>query len=272
MPALLGVSLVPEKEIPSSELTPDRIHALFFSLLRSDLAKELHRPSRIKPFCLWFSPFFGPEKKLSKFRMEISFLKEDLFPKFLSSFLLEDSPLKLGEIGLKKIKRPHISEENILSYRKIYENAPEEKTIVMDFLTPTCFKKGSADYPLPDPFLVFKSLIRKWSAFSEIKVEVDLREVFEKKIRVAGAWIRTRKVELSRLGKILGFTGRVVFYVESEEGEVLKWVNALAKFGEFAGVGRKTTMGFGKVRIQKPVSSENLPVEPEEVKEERVTE
>ena len=272
MPVLLGVSFVPEKEITSSEVTPDRVHALFFSLLREDLAEDLHRPSRVKPFCLWFSPFFGTEKKLSRFRIEVSFLKDDLFPRFLSSFLLEDRDLKLGEIRLRKVKRPHISEDRILSYSRIYENAPEERTVVMDFLTPTSFKKGTADYPLPDPTLVFKSLTRKWSAFSDLKIDVDLRDVFERDIKVAGAWIRTRKVGLSKLGKFLGFTGRVVFYVESGDPQVLRWVNTLARFGEFAGVGRKTTMGFGRVKVSQPVSDEDLPVELEEVKEEGVSE
>lgn len=272
MPVLIGIGFRPDRELPSSQLTPDRVHALFFSVLGKNLAEELHRPSRIKPFSLWFLPFFREERNLDRVFIEVSFLKEDLFPRFLSSFMMEEGDLRLGETTLKRIKRPRIDESMVVSYRRIYEEAPEDPTIVMDFITPTTFKKGESDYPLPDPKLVFKSLIRKWSAFSDLRIDTDLREVVESRIQVSGAWIRTRKVCLSKLGKVVGFTGRVVFFVDSEERNVLKWINALARFGEFAGVGRKTTMGFGKVRLVKSVPREDFEVCGEDPEEGRVAE
>ncbi len=273
MPVLMGVGFKPEREVLSSEITPDRVHALFFSLLSENLARELHKPSRLKPFCIWFRPFFGEERTVDKIVVEISFLREDLFPCFLSTFMLKESgELRIGDVRLRKLKRPYISEEKIISYRRIYEEASEDKTIVMDFLTPTTFRKGKSDYPLPDPSLVFKSLIRKWVTFGDVRIDKNLRKVLERDIQVSGAWIRTKKVELSRLGKVVGFTGRVVFFVDSEDREVLRWINALAKFGEFAGVGRKTTMGFGKVKVIKPSPEENPEVDREDVKEEGISE
>jgi CRISPR-associated endoribonuclease Cas6 len=250
MPVLLGISFVAQGEIPPSEITPDRVHALFFSSLSEDLARELHRPSRLKPFSLWFKPYLTEEKPVDRILLEVSFLKEDLFPRFLSGLITgEEREARIGEVKLKKLKKPRIAENRIVSYEELYENAAEEPTIVMDFITPTTFKKGESDYPLPEPSLIFRSLIRKWVAFSDVRIDRDLREVVERQVQVSGAWIRTRKVELSKLGKIVGFTGRVVFFVNSEDPKVLRWLNALAKFGEFAGVGRKTTMGFGRVKV-----------------------
>ncbi|WP_164930659.1 CRISPR system precrRNA processing endoribonuclease RAMP protein Cas6 [Aquifex aeolicus] len=75
--------------------------------------------------------------------------------------------------------------------------------------------------------------------FSDFPLDADLREFIEKNIFVSGVWTKTRKVETGQNAKLVGFTGRVVYYV---------WINALSSFSEFAGVGRKTTMGFGKTR------------------------
>ena len=253
MPVRLSVSLIPEKPIPSSLLTPDRIHGLFFSLLDEKTAEELHRPAKIKPFSLWFPQFFGEEKELHRINLHISFLKESLFPVFLSSLILEKSDgLFIENVRLKKLKKPHIKEDFVISYEDLYRSSIPEKTVVLDFITPTSFKKGEHDYPLPDPTLLFKGLIRKWIRFSEVRIEKDLRDVIQERIAVAGAWIKTRKIKLSRLGKITGFTGRVVYYIDSEDEEAVRWLNTLARFAEFAGAGRKTTMGFGMVRFQKP--------------------
>jgi len=248
MPIKTKVYLYPEKPINSKILNPEAIHGLFFSIISEKLAEELHRPSRVKPFSLWFPQIFK-EKTLERIYLEVSFLKEELFPQFLSSYILENKELSLNGVNLKKVFNPNIKEEYVKSYRAIFESAKEEKAIVLDFITPTTFKKGNFDHPLPDPKLVFKSLVRKWIKFSDYPLDIDLREVIENKIFISGAWIKTIKVDLGRNAKITGFTGRTVFYIDCEDKKILKWLNALAYFGEFSGVGRKTTMGFGKVRF-----------------------
>jgi len=249
MPIKTKVYLYPEKPISSKILNPEAVHGVFFSTISEKLAEELHKPSRTKPFSLWFPQFFKGEKTLEKIYLEISFLKEELFPQFLSSYVLENKEISLNGVKLKKVFNPNIKEEYVKSYKAIFESAKGENTIVLDFMTPTTFKRGDFDHPLPDPKLVFKSLIRKWIKFSDYPLDLDLREIVENKIFVSGAWIKTVKVDLGKNAKITGFTGRVVFYVDCEDKKILKWLNALAYFGEFSGIGRKTTMGFGKVRL-----------------------
>ncbi|RLJ70816.1 CRISPR-associated endoribonuclease Cas6 [Hydrogenivirga caldilitoris] len=200
MPVRLSVPLIPEKPVSSSLLTPDRAHGLFFSLLDEKTAEELHKPAKIKPFCLWFPQFFGEEKELDRINLHISFLKESLFPAFLSSLILEKNDgLFIENVKLRKLRKPYIREDLVLSYEDLYKKSVPENTIVLDFLTPTSFKRGEHDYPLPDPAPLFKGLIRKWVRFSGVRIEKDLREMIQERIAVAGAWIKTKKVELSKL-------------------------------------------------------------------------
>lgn len=249
---------VPEKPISPEVLKPKYVHGIFFSLLEEGLAERMHR-GRVKPFALRFQRLMRAEEELDRFFLEVSFLQEELFPSFLSSLILRESQPTINGLSLRYLKKPYIKEENVKSYSRIYEEAQPRDTIVLDFLTPTSFKRGSFDYPLPEPRLIFRGLIRKWQIFSDLKIDLDLREVVDNHIHIAGAWIRTRKMELSDRAKFTGFTGRVVLYADVRKEAVLKWLNALAAFGEFAGVGRKTTMGFGAVRVGEP--------EPDEVSE-----
>ncbi|WP_456460084.1 CRISPR system precrRNA processing endoribonuclease RAMP protein Cas6 [Desulfurobacterium sp.] len=53
---------------------------------------------------------------------------------------------------------------------------------------------------------------------------------------------------MASLKKITGFRGRIVFYNASKDDEFSRIITQLTLFAPFCGVGRKTTMGFGKVR------------------------
>ncbi len=248
MPVRFSVGLVPEQPISSKDITPDQIHGLFFSMIDRDIAEELHKQSKLKPFCVGVPVIFKSDRVLERIFLRISLLNEDLFPKILSSLILKEKEIFLSGIKLRKIVKPFIDERWIKSYDTIIKEAKPEKTLIFDFKTPTAFKKRDKDFPLPEPKLIFKGLIRKWIIFSGIKIEEDLKYMIENEIEIMGVWIKTQKIAFSKLGKLTGFTGRVVLYINSENEKVLKWINILGKFSEFAGVGRKTTMGFGMVR------------------------
>ncbi|MEO2083122.1 MAG: CRISPR-associated endoribonuclease Cas6 [Desulfurobacteriaceae bacterium] len=133
----------------------------------------------------------------------------------------------------------------VVTYEELLDSEAE-KDYVVEFLTPTAFKKGDFDYPLPDPYLLIKSLINRWNYWSPFKFTIEEQKKLCRSLAVSGCWIRTKKVELFQETKLLGFTGRVFFFCR--DSDVRSKVNALLRFAEFAGVGRKTTMGFGKVR------------------------
>jgi len=171
--------------------------------------------------------------------------------------LHETRDIFINNVKLKRLKKPFIDERWIKSYETLYEDSEVKKTLVFDFITPTTFKRGKKDYPLPDPKLIFKGLIRKWLFFSGKKIDTDLKKVIEEDIEIMGAWIRTKKVTLSG-GKITGFTGRVVLHINNNNKDVLKWINTLARFSEFAGIGRKTTMGFGMVKLTNSAESSDI--------------
>ncbi|WP_461829816.1 CRISPR-associated endoribonuclease Cas6 [Aquifex sp.] len=241
MPIRIKVSLSATNKIPN--LLGDDVHALFFKLLDKETANTLHSGYKEKPFSLWFKT---SENLLTLY---ISFLQDELARIFIRSYLLGEELLEFMNIKFKKNLNLKIEAKDIRSYEKIYKDAPLRTVVKLKFITPTTFKKGKYDYPVPEPELIFRSLMRKWNKFADYKPGIDLREAFREKIIISSYELRTKKVYFRNLGKAVGFLGDIILEFHEKDETILKWLNALLNFGEFCGVGRKTTMGMGRTEI-----------------------
>jgi len=245
MPVKLGLILHLEKPVRVKEIYPERVHALFFSILPEDISEKIHSQKSIKPFTICFEKFFKENGKneVSKLKLKVTFLDDSLFPYFSQGIILGKKKLHIGSAEIRK--KGILSVEH-RSYEELIENAEEKKDFLFYFKTPTTFKKGSSDYPLPEPVLIFKNLLKKWNKFSPFKIELSPKEL-SKFLQIGGIWIKTRKISLSPDGKAIGFYGRVFINVRTEEKETLRKLSALFSFSSFSGIGRKTTMGMGSV-------------------------
>ncbi len=237
-----------ESPIKISYLKPKTVHGLFFGLLGEETG-ELFHSGRIKSFSLFFTPYFRfPEREVSKFTVELNLLDISLFRYFSNDVLIENRGKELSVEGIP-VFLINVKPLSVINYSSLLENSTLGQDFIVDFLTPTSFKRGKFDYILPEPELLFKSLLRKWNIFSPEKIGWELLDFVKKHIFVSGLWIKSYKTEISEKARILGFRGRVYFYADkpSEETRLLR---ALLKFSEFSGVGRKSTMGFGKARLE----------------------
>lgn len=240
-------------------IQPDVLHGFFFSLLPSHFAEELHKPSRYKPFSIWAPKLFKfttkeitiENQEENSLPITISLLKDDLFPVIVNQLYENQKKLFLGPYKVSLIKGSYgiIKNDLYLSYEEILQTEPKPYLSFL-FLTPTTFKKGAITYPLPDPKMVFKSLIKKWNRFSPHKISVDLRSAIEEKLYIVFAKIRTHKISLSLGGFLIGFTGRVLYGGKTLNQDELKWINILGTFSNFSGIGKKTTMNFGMTEFK----------------------
>jgi CRISPR-associated endoribonuclease Cas6 len=258
MPVKFSIDLIIKKKVENPSLiTPDVLHGFFFSLLPSNIAKTLHKPSRYKPFCLWAPKIFRfiknnqPSETNSVLTITISFLKDELFSPFLFKLTENRKNLFLGPYKVSLLQEPGslIKNDEYTTFED-FLNIKAKTYLYFQAITPISFKKGDIDYPLPDPKIFFKSLINKWNYFSPFRIEVDLRKVLEEKLCIVYSKIRTYKIKLSLGSAVTGFKGKVVFYGKGLTDEELKWLNILGHFSRFAGVGRKTTMGLGMIEFQ----------------------
>lgn len=233
----IQLTLTSEKELPAT--IGRAIHALFFQWLAKaspTLAEELHQQDTL-PFTLSTYPI-----SLQKRRIKITLLQQELLLSLLwgvrdnlgSDIIIAGVPCLLG-------KEVDILESN--NYNKL-ANLPTQHTLILQMRSPTSFKQKQGIQPFPLPELVFGSLHRKWNAFAPEELHFPAIEwqglvsVFE---------LKTHALKLEG-GAEIGTQGWVRYHFSNEEQARIATI--LAHFACFSGVGRKTTMGMGQVKLK----------------------
>ncbi|NPB05013.1 MAG: CRISPR system precrRNA processing endoribonuclease RAMP protein Cas6 [Aquificae bacterium] len=251
MPLKVFLRLKLSEPIRKEFLTPDGIHGLFFSLLGKELASELHEAyGGAKPYSLHCGGLFT-EGSTDELNLEVGLLDDRLTAPVLSDLYLKRGK-NLFTFRGKKIRVEalvRVLPSWIKTYEELVEDGRLYPKVGVRFLKPSTFRRNSVDLPFPLPELVFKSLLKRWLAFSPVRPEVDLRNFYDR-VEVERYSLRTRKVVLASGGKLTAFEGSVVYNLTKVGDErALRWFSTLLRYALWAGVGRKTTMGLGKVKI-----------------------
>jgi len=237
----------------------EALHTLFYTVLRAkspELAARLHQPRGELPFSI--SPLLGCYVKQGfsylhqgeRVAFRLTFLREELLTAAISAFFNAAAADKAFDLhGTQVCIREVVLSGNKLvsfsSFEKIVADARLESTVTFEFTSPTCFKSERVQLLFPEPKLVFSSLLRKWNAFSPVKLPAELAEDFAA-IKVASFDLRTQLVRFSKY-KIIGSTGRITYALPKDSAH-LQALNALADFAFYCGTGAKTTMGMGQTR------------------------
>ncbi|MEH1929460.1 CRISPR-associated endoribonuclease Cas6 [Nostoc sp.] len=276
MPHSLVLNLLPQSPIPPQFLTGRHLHALFLTLVSSvysTLGDRLHDSTADKAFTLsplqisnTKSPLLKGGKGGSKLQYShqqpipagtpcwwrISLLDDTLFSKLTQLWLNlnPNRPWHLGpaDLYITSIQGTPQSIQpwaNASTYAQLYEEASDcNSSINLTFSTPTAFRQGQYDSTLPTRESVFNSLLSRWNKYSGIEFNhIAIESIFPSFVN-----IHTEILADSR-SKFIGILGEVNYKVLGEIQPIqIKQINALADFGLYAGIGRKTTMGMGMTR------------------------
>jgi CRISPR-associated endoribonuclease Cas6 len=258
---------------------------IFYEMLKfmnPNLAEDLHKVKKIAPYAV--SPLIieEPETKILKegsiFSFTISLLTEELIMK-INNFLINNKDLT---IKIKEAKAQIIDLSiSIIDLKKLYKDIEPITAFSIDFLTPTYFRqtllknpysptkqtraKHYRYVPLPEPYLLFRSLIRLWKKFTDI--ETDHKKyidwLLEGGIAIAGyPLLKTHRIyEHPTIPKWnVGFTGTVYYNIPKDtyDKQMAKITHALLKFGEYTNVGGNRTAGFGKIKYR--IKQNNKPL------------
>jgi CRISPR-associated endoribonuclease Cas6 len=117
------------------------------------------------------------------------------------------------------------------------------------FISPVIFRHRKMEMPFPMPEWVFGSLADRWNQLCDIKIHPDLRKFASECLRVSHYQMKSEFVNLKDAGYSSASGG--VGYVEyrawrgDEYWKRLIWM--LTVFAPYAGVGARTSLGFGCV-------------------------
>jgi CRISPR-associated endoribonuclease Cas6 len=248
------------------------------------LAARLHAPKNSKPFTTAIVQPLGSGSALPQraytaghrpsksgapgheVKIRFTLLDDTLYPLVSQFFLqhLDGAPvLRLGRTPLviSTVSVTPASGEPWAGFARFDEllsqASPHESAWSLRFATPTAFKAGEADLPLPIPRLCFQSWLNSWDEHSSQPFFKDraeriafLEEVVEGNVSVAYDHLKLRTQELYFDGRRVrdqGFMGTCRFSVRSAKvtPDLRKVLATLVAYSYFSGTGRKTTMGMG---------------------------
>lgn len=259
---------------------------LFFNIVSRNNAlfpSEQHEKKQIAPYSC--SPIMQQTEKGSRV------LYRKLSSNFFVSFTVLDGSVSnalvdyfRGPEALQiKISNSIVRLEELKVYSYGYSDFMGQQEgfrgFVVDFLTPTSFRKPYPSYPMrfiknlypniesqvksryrfypfPDPQLMFRNLLRIWKKFSDYKLPYNeyIGWLDNGGVVVSGFEnMRTHIFYEHETTKkwIVGFTGRVNFSMPEDiySQEMAKITRGLVRFGELVNTGVGRTAGFGMVRL-----------------------
>jgi CRISPR-associated endoribonuclease Cas6 len=262
--------LFPRERDTVSLTTGHQTHALFLDLIRQIdplLATRLHEEPAYRPFTI--SPLKGGQQQGGRMvlqagqycRFRATLLDGEGLWHSLKAYSLKGKlPVcRVGETALQVhriITTPQDDTTEWAGYTT-WDNLSStvaQKSITLRFASPTAFSLGKRQFVLlPDPVLVWDSLVRVWNKYAPDQLKLDRAEIraFVKSHVIVNDSRTQTTVLYFPTHPQRGFIGTCSYHIQP--GEYTSQLAALADFARYAGVGSKTTMGMGQVRAERIV-------------------
>lgn len=123
------------------------------------------------------------------------------------------------------------------------------RRVRIQFLSPTSFKQNGRYVFYPDIRLIFQSLMTKFDTFAD-NLSVHSEEVLGQLVdntHIIGYNLKSVRFYLEGTS-IPAFIGHIEIYIKGPQ-PLVNLIHLLLRYGEYAGVGIKTAMGMGAMRI-----------------------
>lgn len=231
------------------------------------LGNALHDGSELRPFTLGnleggraargglmaLHPSDPCSLRLTTLHADVTRLVERaLVPQWLADgIVLHDQPLRVvradwttttfGDLAARWLNHP--------------DDAP--RSLVLEFRSPTAFKRkvgSEKSLPVAHPHadLVFGSLANRWTAFGGPALPSGLPDAIRTLTeRVERGYKTQVSFERANRGYTIGFVGRAHYALAVDDPSLRAWLNVLADFAPFSGVGVKSTVGLGRVEVER---------------------
>lgn len=239
MLARFEYALSSEKEIKYQ--MSSLFHGALMELIPENYAALLHE-SRMHPYAQHL------ERKDGQWFWTISTLNDDMAEVIKNAIEgVERIALRSHDmdISLSLASSSAMTKEEL---NQIFYNAPAEKYIQIRFLTPTSFKRSGEYLIYPDIFCIYQSLMNKMDAVQEqgFLDEETLNELVTQ-TRIVRYKLSSTMFSLEGV-QIPSFLGTVTIKLGGTE-TMRRFTRMLLAFGEYSGVGIKTSIGMGAIQI-----------------------
>lgn len=267
----LILRLDPQRKATLPLTTGHMVHGAFLDWagqIDEELGERLHANESAKPFTL--SALNGGKRQGREVsvvpgrscRIRLTSLDAALSAALLGT----DAPesIRIGAADFAVTARHSSADEHPRAGRDSYEalarrftssNASHSRKLRFSFDSPTTFKRGSRNLPLPVPALVFDGVVQKWrrhappslrDVFSGWTLDGEAAPILLKRHR-----LRTNMLLFGKKGQQAGFSGTATFQLPNDAGTRFSGLlQLLGAFAFYAGVGYRTPWGMGQVHVR----------------------
>ena len=171
----------------------------------------------------------------------VSLFGEEARRQLLPAFDEKRFNLRLG--GFAEIKSIDIHQ-----CEKIIGIGGNSKCHKFRFISPTAFKSVKRYRNFPTEELIAKSIIQKWRRGEERLISDELADRIASGIEISGYRLESTAFTLKTVN-IPSFVGEVTITSHLDGMENRIW-NSLADFANYSGIGIKTSLGMGGVKVE----------------------
>lgn len=262
-------SIVFELHAPGTSPFPSPIqghhlHALFLNLVRQfdpALSARLHDEPGPRPFTTALLQM--PSRQASSARHHAYYLRITLLDggflwHRLSTYFLEAGPIVVSLQG-KPLQLVRLFSTPVLDPTgwantttwSALAMVDRQPYVSLHFVTPTAFSVGDRQFALfPEPLFLWESLLRVWNSYAPERYTIEknlLRRSVTNNVTLIHADIHTGTSPFAHHVQ-KGFLGSCGYHIQAAESDA-QCLLTLAVFAPYAGVGYKSTMGMGQVRV-----------------------
>jgi CRISPR-associated endoribonuclease Cas6 len=258
----LTLDLKPQQNLTLPENYTTQLHSWFLDQVRRidpTLSAYLHDGQSEKPFTVsGLSGLTAAEGRSLRFSTDQSYqwTVSALSPQVAAWFgqWLQQAPTELQlRTASFSITGWSFSQAPKTYAQILPKTIPDSPTITLSFLSPTSFRRKGSHFPLPLPFNLFHSYLRRWNDFSGRKADQDtFLNWIDESVVILRHQLRSQKVSVGKSGSVTGFTGAIQFGLTRKALQNTEFVQlflALGQLAPFCGTGHKTTFGLGQTRL-----------------------
>ncbi len=216
-------------------------HGALMELLPPEYAEVLHQ-SQLHPYTQHL------EKRDEGWRWIVSCLNREAAEHIIQKVLMNQQEIYIrrDDRRIRIIRKVYeeISYQELM--RRFYEGYGQNY-ISLQFLTPTAFKQQGSYTFYPDLRCIYQSLMNKYDSAVESETMCD-EETLEQLChdsRIVEYNLRSVKYHLEG-ARIPSFVGRIKIKLSGTR-TMADFANLLFEFGEYSGVGIKTSLGMGAI-------------------------
>lgn len=242
----LKLTLEPEKDGNLNNNKGSLLHGVIMGLLEPEYAEEIHS-SGLNQFTSTLTVIDGKYvwyvNALNKtaYKNIIMKLLDDEFNEFL---------IKHDDMSVKIVSKELVIKNKSELLEDFYHKEVQDNYIKIRFITPTAFKSNGEYIFYPDKYLLFKSLMNKYSASSndENLYDEDTLDEITAKTKIVGYNLKSVKFHMEGI-KIPGFIGNITIKMNGQD-TMKRFIRMLLEFGEYSGIGIKCSLGMGMIKLE----------------------